>query len=454
MALKSINPATEDVLETYQPHTDKDVEQALARAEARFDQYRTTSFDQRAVWLKKAAEILRARKDEWAKLLTLEMGKPITAARGEVEKCAWVCDYYAENAEQHLADRRVQTEATQAYVCYLPIGPVLAVMPWNFPFWQVFRFAAPALMAGNIGLLKHASNVPGAAIAIERIFLEAGFPENAFKSLLIGSDKVENVIRDDRVRAVTLTGSEPAGRAVASQAGSEIKTTVLELGGSDAFIVMPSADIEAAAQAAVKGRTLNNGQSCIAAKRFIVHEEVYDRFSREMRTRLEAMKIGDPMDEETEIGPLALNNIRKELDEQVCQSVEQGAKRVTGAEIIEGRGYFYRPGMLEAIPQGAPADNQELFGPVASMFKVANFDEALTKANDSRFGLGSAVFTQDQTEVERSIRYLDAGATFINSVTASDPRLPFGGVKASGYGRELAQEGIREFVNVKAVSIA
>lgn len=454
MTMKSINPATEKEIKTYQTHDNNAVEGALTLAEATFRSHRLTSFSNRAKCMNNAANILEDEKEKWAKLLTSEMGKTLKSAIAEVEKCAWVCRHYAEHAESIMQDEMIETEASKSYVKHLPIGPVLAVMPWNFPFWQVFRFAAPALMAGNVGLLKHASNVPGAALAIEEIFTRAGFEKGCFQTLLISSDKVEAILKDNRVRAVTLTGSEPAGRSVAATCGSEIKTTVLELGGSDAFIVMPSADMDLAVDKAVTGRTMNNGQSCIAAKRFIIHEDIYDEFSSRMIEQFKALKVGDPMKNETDIGPLALKKIRDELNKQVEDSVKAGANLVFGGGIPERQGYFYNPAILSDIPESAPAFSEEMFGPVASLYKVSSLEQAIELANATRFGLGSTIITQDKSEIETACRDLDAGSTFVNSNVASDPRLPFGGVKSSGYGRELSKDGLLEFVNRKTISIA
>jgi len=404
----------------------------------------------------RAAEILEAEKKTFARTMTLEMGKPINAAVQEAEKCAWVCRYYAENAERHLADELVESNASKSFVRYQPLGVVLAVMPWNFPFWQVFRFAAPALMAGNVGLLKHASNVPQCALAIEDIFRRAEFPEGVFQTLLVGSEVVQAVLEDPRVAAATLTGSEPAGRSVASIAGREIKKTVLELGGSDPFIVMPSASFDDALGTAVKARTINNGQSCIAAKRFIVHEAIYDRFEKDFVAAMKKLRLGDPIDESTDIGPLATEEILKDLQEQVNVSVAGGAKILTGGQraALTGaleRGNFYEPTVLADIPKDSPAYRDELFGPVASLFRVNNIDEAIELANATTFGLGSSAWTNDDIERERFIDELETGSVFINGMVASDPRLPFGGVKHSGYGRELSYFGIREFTNIKSI---
>jgi succinate-semialdehyde dehydrogenase/glutarate-semialdehyde dehydrogenase len=381
------------------------------------------------------------------------MGKPLKAAMEESVKSAWGCRYYAENAEAFLRDEAVPTDAGTNYVRYQPIGAVLAIMPWNFPFWQVFRFAAPALMAGNVGLLKHASNVPQCALAIEEIFQRAGFPDGVFQTLMIGSDQVARLIDDARVAAVTLTGSEPAGMQVAAQAGKRIKKTVLELGGSDPYIVMPSADLQAAAETAVKARVINNGQSCIAAKRFIVADAVADDFERRFVERMQSLRIGDPMEESTELGPLATKQILEDLDDQVQRSVAAGARVLTGGHRLDGPGNFYAPTVLTAIPEKAPAYREELFGPVASLFRVPDLEAAIHLANDTPFGLGASVWTNDERERERLIDEIEAGQVFVNGMTASDPRLPFGGVKRSGYGRELSIYGIREFVNIKTVSI-
>jgi succinate-semialdehyde dehydrogenase/glutarate-semialdehyde dehydrogenase len=385
--------------------------------------------------------------------MTLEMGKPIGAAVAEAEKCAWVCRYYAENAAQFLADEEIATNAARSLVHYEPLGPVLAIMPWNFPFWQVFRFAAPALMAGNVGLLKHASNVPQCALAIEEIFKRAGFPPNAFQALLIGSERVAGILDDERIKAVTLTGSGPAGSQVASHAGKRIKKSVLELGGSDPFIVMPSADLERAIATAVTARTINNGQSCIAAKRFIVHADLYAEFERRFVAGMQALRVGDPLDPGTQIGPLATSAIRDELHAQVKASLAQGARLLTGGEMRKGPGNFYPPTVLVDVPPGSPAACEELFGPVAALFRAADLDQAIQLANASAFGLGASAWTRVPQEQQRFIDELQAGSVFINGMVASDPRLPFGGVKESGYGRELSVFGIREFVNIKTIWI-
>lgn len=458
MPISSINPATGEVLQTFDSLNEDELEEKLARATQAFREHRLTSFADRAEKMLRAAEILDGEKKSLARTMTLEMGKPINAAVQEAEKCAWVCRYYAENAARHLEDEVIETNATKSYVRFQPLGVVLAIMPWNFPFWQVFRFAAPALMAGNVGLLKHASNVPQCALAIEDIFRRAGFADGVFQTLLIGSDAVEKVLEDPRVAAATLTGSEPAGRSVASTAGKQIKKTVLELGGSDPFIVMPSANCDDAVSTAVKARTINNGQSCIAAKRFIVHEQIYDRFETEFVAAMQALRVGDPLDADIDVGPLATEQILKDLEDQVNVSIAAGAKLLTGGKRFEAdgdlaRGHFYEPTVLVDIPKDSPAYGDEIFGPVASLFRISTIDEAIDFANDTMFGLGSAAWTNDGRESERFINELEAGCVFINGMVASDPRLPFGGVKNSGYGRELGEFGIREFVNVKTVWI-
>jgi len=453
MTIASINPATAETLREFSALSAQQIEQKLQIAVDTFRSYRLTSFADRSRMMQRAAEILESEKQEFGRTMTIEMGKPLTAAIGEAEKCASVCRYYAENAKHHLADQLVETNAKKSYVHFQPLGPVLAVMPWNFPFWQVFRFAAPALMAGNVGLLKHASNVPQCALAIEEIFARAGFPEGAFQTLLVGSDAVEEILKDPRVVAATLTGSEPAGRSVAGICGKEIKKTVLELGGSDPFIVMPSADFDTAVTTAVRARTINNGQSCIAAKRFIVAKEIYERFEERFVAEMKALRIGDPMDELTDIGPLATPQILDDLIEQVEKAVGSGARILTGGKKLDRPGSFYEPTVLVNIDPSTPVSCEEIFGPVAMLFRVANIDEAIRLANATPFGLGSAAWTSDANEQTKFIEELEAGCVFINGMVASDPRLPFGGVKHSGYGRELAEFGIREFVNIKTVWI-
>jgi succinate-semialdehyde dehydrogenase / glutarate-semialdehyde dehydrogenase len=450
--MKSVNPATGDVLKEYPDHGEAEVEARLARAAAVFRTWRRTPFAERSRSLRAAGDLLEKEKERLGRLMTLEMGKTLKSAIAEAEKCALACRFYAENAERFLADEEVKTEASRSYVRYLPLGPVLAVMPWNFPFWQVFRFAAPALMAGNVGLLKHASNVPGCALEIESILRRAGFPEGAFQTLLVGSAAVSKIIADPRITAVTLTGSEGAGMKVGEAAGKAIKKVVLELGGSDAFIVMPSADLEAAAKTAVTARCINNGQSCIAAKRFIVHEKVYAEFERRMKDGLEKLRVGDPLGE-ADIGPLATAQGVDDVEKQVARSVKAGARLVCGAQRVGTKGNYFMPGALADIPEDAPAFSEEVFGPVALLFKVRSAEEAIALANDNVYGLGSSVWTNDAAERERFVNELEAGATFVNAMVASDPRLPFGGVKHSGHGRELGAWGIREFVNAKTVFV-
>jgi succinate-semialdehyde dehydrogenase/glutarate-semialdehyde dehydrogenase len=453
MAIASINPTTGETLRTFPALNESQIEEKLQRAEDTFHSYRRTPFAEREPMMLRAAEILDSEKHELARIMTTEMGKPIKGAVQEAEKCALACRYYAENAKHHLADQTIETNARRSFVRFQPLGPVLAVMPWNFPFWQVFRFAAPALMAANVGLLKHASNVPQCALAIEDIFLRAGFPKGAFQTLLIGSDAVERILNDRRVVAATLTGSEGAGRSVASIAGKQIKKTVLELGGSDPFIVMPSVDLDKAVDSAVKARTINNGQSCIAAKRFIVASEIYDDFERKFVMEMRALRVGDPLEESTDIGPLATPQILKDLDDQVKKAVAAGAQALTGGKHLERAGNFYEPTVLTNISHKSPVYCEEVFGPVALLFRVANPDEAIQLANATTFGLGAAAWTNNSEEQMRFIEELEAGCVFINGMVASDPRLPFGGVKNSGYGRELGEFGIREFVNVKTVWI-
>jgi succinate-semialdehyde dehydrogenase/glutarate-semialdehyde dehydrogenase len=451
---EAVNPATEEVGETHERHGEVEVDGILSEADETFESWSARRIQERESMLAEAADVLRDRKREYAETMTREMGKPVTQAVAEVEKCAWVCDYYAENAAEHLQDERIGGEpGTKTYARYEPLGVVLAVMPWNYPFWQVFRFAAPSLAAGNVGVLKHASNVPGCALAIEDVFDRAGFPEGAFSALLVDSGAVEGVIRDDRVRAVTLTGSNPAGEAVASTAGEEVKKTVLELGGSDPFVVLGDADVEAAAETAAQARNLNSGQSCIAAKRHIVHEDVYEGFVDAFVEEVEDLTVGDPTEEDTDVGPQARGDLRNGLHEQVRASVEAGATVETGGEIPDSGGYYYPPTVLTDVPEGCPAANEEVFGPVAAVFRVEDEDEALELANSSQYGLGASVWTDDLERGERLTGRIEAGMTFVNSLVRSNPRLPFGGVKKSGYGRELSADGIREFTNKKTVWI-
>jgi succinate-semialdehyde dehydrogenase / glutarate-semialdehyde dehydrogenase len=453
MAIATVNPATGKVVKTFTALTDAQVDEKIAKSAKTFETFRNAPFADRARWMNKAADILDAEKDAIGRLMTLEMGKTLSSAVAEAEKCALGCRYYAQHAEKFLADEVIATNASKSYIHYQPLGVVLAVMPWNYPLWQVFRFVAPGLMAGNVGLLKHASNVPQSALKIEEIVARAGFPDGAFQTLLIGAAQVDRILNDPRVAAATLTGSEQAGIEVGVSAAKRIKKVVLELGGSDPFIVMPSANFEDAVSTAVKARVINNGQSCIAAKRFIVHERIADHFEKEFVRRMESLKLGDPFDAKTDVGPLANPDAVKDLDADVQKSVQAGAKLLTGGKPIAGPGYFYEPTVLTNIPKESPAYREEFFGPVASIFRVRNIDEALAIANDSRFGLGASAWTNDPAERERFISDLEAGMVFINSMVASDPRVPFGGVKASGHGRELGPYGIREFTNAKTVWI-
>jgi succinate-semialdehyde dehydrogenase / glutarate-semialdehyde dehydrogenase len=453
MAIASINPATGQLLKTFEPLSDWHIDERLERAAAAFSKYRKVPFTERARMMTRAAEILESEKEPLARIMTLEMGKPVRAAVEEAVKCAWACRYYAENGERFLADEIVETTASCSYIRYQPLGPVLAVMPWNYPFWQVMRFVAPALMAGNVGLLKHASNVPQCALAIEDIVRRAGFPEGVFQTLLIGSQKVDRILNDSRVVAATLTGSADAGIQVGIGAAKRIKKVVLELGGSDPFIVMPSANLEEAVATGVKARIGNNGQSCISAKRFILAHPIADKFEQLFVQKMEALRIGDPLDESTELGPLATADGVTSLDADVQKTIALGARVLTGAKRLERAGNFYAPTVLADIPVDSPAYREELFGPVASMFRAKDLDDAIRIANDSRFGLGASAWTNDVNERERLVNEIDAGMVFINRMVASDPRLPFGGVKYSGHGRELGVHGIREFTNTKTVWI-
>jgi succinate-semialdehyde dehydrogenase / glutarate-semialdehyde dehydrogenase len=452
-AIASVNPALSQTVKTFEAIDAAELERKLALATATYERYRTTSFDQRGEWLRRSADIVETDKRRYAELAVIEMGKPIRQAIAEVEKCASACRYYAERGAAMLAEEIVETDAAQSFVRYDPLGPVLAVMPWNFPYWQVFRFAAPALMAGNVGLLKHASNVPQCALAIEEIFERAGFPKGAFQTLLVGTQAVERIVDDERVKAVTLTGSEPAGAAVASRASKQIKKAVLELGGSDPFIVMPSADLAAAASTAVTARTINTGQSCIAAKRFILETSIADTVERSMVEGFEALIVGDPMDTRTDVGPLVNEDAVRGLDEQVKRFVAAGAKVLTGGRRLDRPGCYYAPTILSGVDARWPVSCEELFGPVALIFRVRSIDEAIQVANATPFGLGSAAWTTDTREQQRFIKEIEAGAVFVNGMVKSDPRLPFGGVRRSGYGRELGVPGIREFVNIKTVWI-
>jgi succinate-semialdehyde dehydrogenase/glutarate-semialdehyde dehydrogenase len=452
MTIASTNPATGETFKTFSADSESMIEEKLRKAATAARQWRKTSFTERSQRMSRVAALLEQRKDALGRLMTLEMGKLKKAAVGEIEKCAAGCRYYAENAERHLAPEVVQTDARRSEKRFQPIGPVLAVMPWNFPYWQVFRFAAPALMAGNVGLLKHASNVPQCALAIEEIFRDAGYPEGCFQTLLVGSDKVKRIVEDPRVAAATLTGSDAAGRSLASIAGGVVKKTVLELGGSDPFLVLPSCDLDKAVQVAVAARVQNAGQSCIAAKRFIVHEKIAAEFEKRFVERTRSLRVGDPQDEQTELGPLASRQVLEDVEKQVRSAREQGAQLACGGHRLDRPGFFFEPTVL-LNAKGTRVWEEEVFGPVAAVARARDLDEAIALANDTPFGLGSAAFTQDAKEIERLTEELDAGQVFINGMVKSDPRLPFGGVKASGYGRELSQDGIREFVNIKTVWI-
>jgi succinate-semialdehyde dehydrogenase/glutarate-semialdehyde dehydrogenase len=451
MVLESRNPATGEVAETF-PELDGDqIDRALQKAQSAWHSWRSCSFAERGERLRRAGALLRERKHEYGSLMAREMGKPITEGEAEAEKCAWVCEYYAENAESQLAPERIATDAAKSYVRFDPLGPILAVMPWNFPFWQVFRFAAPSLMAGNVGLLKHASNVPRCSLAIEELLLEAGFPAGVFQSLLISSPGVEKVLSSPIVKAATLTGSEKAGIAIASLAGRLLKKTVLELGGSDPFLVLDDVDVPHVAGWAARARTVNSGQSCIAAKRFLVQESIADRFVEAFRTELERLPVGDPMDAGTRVGPLARDDLRRDLHAQVTRSVELGATLVTGGKALDRPGYYYAPTLLDHVGQGMPAFEEETFGPVAAVIRIASAEEGVRLANASPYGLGASIWSGDPERAELLAPYLESGCVFINGMVKSDPRLPFGGVKLSGYGRELASYGIKEFVNIKSV---
>jgi succinate-semialdehyde dehydrogenase/glutarate-semialdehyde dehydrogenase len=453
MAIATINPATGKVEKTFEALSDAEIEVKLQTAADTFAKYRHVPFAERAQMMLKAGEILEKEKENFGRVMTTEMGKTFRSAVDEAAKCAWVCRYYAENAEKFLADEIVETTASRSYIRYQPLGAVLAVMPWNFPFWQVLRFAAPALMAGNVGLLKHASIVPQSALLIEDLFRRAGFPTGCFQTLLIGSNKVDRVLGDPRVMAATLTGSEGAGIEVGIGAAKRIKKVVLELGGSDPFIVMPSANLEVATATAVKARIINNGQSCIAAKRFIVAESIVEKFERLFAEKMAAVRVGDPFDEKTELGPLSTSDGLADLDRDVKKTIAAGAKVLTGGMPLDRPGNFYAPTVLTNIPLGSPAHKEELFGPVASVFRAKDLDDAIRIANDCRFGLGASAWTNDKSERERFINDLESGMVFINRMVMSDPRIPFGGVKWSGHGRELGAHGIREFTNIKTVWI-
>lgn len=451
MPIESLNPATEELIKKYEPFSDEEVTKIIDNVNSEYFGWKKTSFTERKKLLGNAANVLREEKHKYAEILTLEMGKPITEAIAEVEKCAWVCEYYAENSEVILKNEIIKTDASESYVRFDPIGIVLAVMPWNFPYWQVFRFAAPALMAGNAGLLKHASNVPLSALAIEEVFHKAGFPKNLFRTLLITSNQVDQVIENPFVKATTLTGSEYAGSKVAEKSGKLLKKSVMELGGSDPFIILEEADLEEATTVAVKARILNSGQSCIAAKRFIVVEKAYPEFEKLFVDKMSRVKLGDPMDKATGLGPLAREDLLIELHEQVEKSVELGAVLLLGGKRVERKGYYYPATILCNVKKGMPAYDQELFGPVASVIKVKNEEEAIKVANDTPFGLGASLWTNNLEKAKDLAKDIDSGSVFINGMVKSDPRLPFGGVKVSGYGRELSHYGIKEFVNIKTV---
>ena len=452
--LNSINPANLQIIKTYSRMSPSEVSEIIDLTNNAFEEWRQTSFSLRSELMMKAANVLRAKKEEYSRLMTLEMGKPIAQSRAEVDKCAWVCEYYAENAEKFLSDELIATDASKSFVTFQPLGIVLAVMPWNFPLWQVFRFAAPGLMAGNAGILKHASNVSGCALAIEEVFREAGFPQNLFRTILLPSSQMEDVIKNDKIKAVTLTGSVPAGKAVAKTAGSVLKKTVMELGGSDPYVILEDADLEMAADTCVTARLINGGQSCIAAKRFIIVEKVYNEFEKLFVEKMKSKKMGYPFDESNYIGPQASIPLRDELHQQVEKSIELGAKLLLGGKIPEMKGAWYPPTVLTSVKKGMPAYDEELFGPVAALIKAKDEEEAIRIANDSIFGLGASVFTRDLKKGEMIAKEkIQAGCCFVNAFVKSDPRLPFGGIKESGYGRELSSFGIREFVNIKTVFV-
>jgi succinate-semialdehyde dehydrogenase/glutarate-semialdehyde dehydrogenase len=454
MAIATVNPATEETEKEFSEHTEDEIELKLQGASMAFESLRGTTFEQRGRWASSAADLLEGELPDLAALLTTEMGKTFASAKAEVSKCALAFRWFAQNAESYLAEEVVASRAADSRVLYRPMGPILAVMPWNFPMWQVVRFAAPALMAGNVGLLKHSSNVPQTALAIEDLLLRAGFPQGSFQSLLVGSSRVARIIDDPRVRGVTLTGSEGAGRSVAQAAGRAIKKTVLELGGSDAFVVMPSAELERAVSVAVEARVQNNGQSCIAAKRFIVHGDVYDAFEEGFVSRMESLNVGDPMSPETEVGPLALSQTRQELHTQVTDAKEKGASVLCGGELPEGRGWYYPPTVLRDVTDQMLVNREEVFGPVAMLYRVDSLLDAVALANDTDFGLGASVWTNEPSEKATLTEELDVGMVFVNAMVASTPELPFGGTKSSGYGRELSWQGIREFCEAKTVFVA
>ena len=452
--IKSINPSDLQVIKTYNQMQPSELIKIIDLADKAFEDWKTISFSARSKLMLKAADVLKKNKEEYSKLMTLEMGKPVNQSRAEVEKCAWVCEYYAENAEKFLSDELITTDASKSFVTFQPLGVVLAVMPWNFPFWQVFRFAAPGLMAGNAGILKHASNVSGCALAIEEVFREAGFPENLFRTILVPSSEMENIIKNEKVKAVTLTGSVPAGKSVAKTAGSVLKKTVMELGGSDPYVIHEDADLEMAVETCAAARLINGGQSCIAAKRFIVVEKIYNEFEKLFVEKMKSKKMGDPFDESNDLGPQASVSLRDDLHKQVEKSIKLGAELLLGGKIPEIKGAYYPPTVLSNVKKGMPAYDEELFGPVAAIIKSKDETEAIKIANDTIFGLGAAVFTSDMKRGEKIAKEkLQAGCCFVNAFVKSDPRLPFGGIKESGYGRELSAFGIKEFVNIKTIYI-
>ncbi len=453
MAIETLNPATGELIQSFDEWSTEKVAAVLDQVHEAFGHWKGTSFEERSRLMRRAAAVLREGAGDYARLMAIEMGKPVAEGRAEVEKCALVCEYYADHAAGFLSDEPIESDASRSYVAFRPLGTILAVMPWNFPFWQVFRFAAPTLMAGNTGILKHASNVPQCALAIEDVFIKAGFPEHVFRSLLIGSSKVDAVIEHETVMAVTLTGSDMAGRKVAAKAGQMLKKAVLELGGSDPFIVLADADLEQAATVGTKSRCINSGQSCIAAKRFIVVDEVYDEFLELFREKFSSLIVGDPLDDRTQIGPQSRQDLMDELHAQVVASIEKGARLVTGGAPMDRQGSYYPPSILADLSPGMPAYHEELFGPVASVIRVRGASEALEVANASCFGLGGSVWTRDQQKGEALAAQIESGAVFVNGMVKSDPRLPFGGVKTSGFGRELSHYGIKEFVNIQTVWI-
>ncbi|MFH0736742.1 MAG: NAD-dependent succinate-semialdehyde dehydrogenase [bacterium] len=453
MPITSINPSTGLTEKEFEEYSPIYVAEIINNVNTQWKQWKNISFIDRGILLKRAASILVEKKEYYGKILTLEMGKTIKQAIAEVEKCAWVCNYYAQNTQNILKNEIITTDASESYVQFDPLGIILAVMPWNFPFWQVFRFAAPALMAGNVCLLKHASNVPQCALAIEEIFFDAGFPKDCFRTLLIGSNQVTDVINNPFVKAITLTGSEFAGKSVASQCGNNLKKTVMELGGSDPFIVFEDSDLEKAAETAVTARLLNNGQSCIAAKRFIIVESVYQQFLQLFIEKMRKIKIGNPLDYDTDLGPIARQDLLSEIENQVAESVHQGATIAFGGNKILSGGFYYEHTILTDVKKGQPAYNQEIFGPVASVIKAKDEEEAIFYANDTNFGLGASLWTNNPEKIKKYIPLINAGSVFVNGMVKSDPRLPFGGINLSGYGRELSHYGIKEFVNIKTVWI-